>query len=148
MKIIFLDVDGVLNSAKFAQKMFKEEGVRIYAEDILDGHALSLLADIVKNTGAKIVVSSSWRRIPESIQNLKDWLAKYGMEVYDSTPSTGMYRGDDITAWFNRHPGEHQYAILDDDSDMTVHKSHLVQTEFYTGLTRELADRCIELLNA
>ena len=147
-KIIFLDVDGVLNSLSFAKRMRDEEGVRVFSEDILDRKCLLLLKDVVDRTGAKIVVSSAWRRIPLSYGHLKDWLSEYGMEVFDVTPYVGGERGNDITAWFNRHPGEYNYVILDDDSDMTVHMDHLVKTEFYgRGLTRPLADRCIDMLN-
>ena len=147
-KIIFLDVDGVLNSLSFADKMRREEGVSVFREDILDGRCLALLRDIVEKTDAKIVVSSAWRKIPSSFENLKSWLERYGMTVFDVTPYVGGERGDDITAWFNRNPGEYRYVILDDDSDMTVHIDHLVHTNFHDrGLTRSLADRCIEMLN-
>ena len=147
-KIIFLDVDGVLNSMTFARRMRDEEGISVFREDILDARCLALLKDVVDRTGAKIVVSSAWRRIPTSYNHLKDWLVEYGMEVYDATPRVGGERGNDITAWFNRHPGNYRYVILDDDSDMIGHMDHLVQTSFYErGLTRELADRCIQMLN-
>ena len=147
-KLIFLDVDGVLNSLTFAKKMRDEEDVSVFREDILDGKCLALLRYIVSRTGARIVVSSAWRRIPKSLQNLKDWLEEYGMQVFDVTPYVGGERGNDITAWFKRNPGEYRYVILDDDSDMTTHMDHLVKTSFYDrGLTRSLADRCIKILN-
>lgn len=147
-KLIFLDVDGVLNSMSFAKRMKKEEGVSVFREDILDRKCLLLLKDIVDKTSAKIIVSSAWRRIQPSYQHLKDWLTEYGMEVTGETPHVGGERGNDITAWFNRNPGKYRYVILDDDSDMTVHMDHLVKTNFYDrGLTRQLADRCIEILN-
>ena len=148
-RLIFLDVDGVLNSMSFAKKMLDEEGVRVFREDILDRRCLLLLKDIVDKTGAKIVVSSAWRRIPRAFQHLKEWLEQYSMEVYDVTPYVGVERGNDITAWFNRNPGEYRYVILDDDSDMTTHMEHLVHTNFHDrGLTRSLADRCIAILNS
>ena len=92
----------------------------------LDRRCLLLLKDIVDKTGAKIVVSSAWRRIPRAFQHLKEWLERYGIEVYDVTPYVGGERGNDITAWFNRNPGEYRYVILDDDSDMTTHMEHMV----------------------
>ena len=52
----------------------------------------------------------------------------------------------DITAWFNRHPGEYRYVILDDEDDMYGHMEHLVKTDFYSGLTEERADECIRML--
>lgn len=92
-----------------------------------------------------MVISSAWRRIPLSFQHLKEWLEEFGMQVYDTTPYVGGERGNDITAWFNRHPGDYSYVILDDDSDMTTHMDHLVKTEFHgRGLTRDLADKAIK----
>lgn len=146
-KVIFLDVDGVLNNGTWAQRMYKEEGVRVYAEDLLEDRALRLLKLLVDETGARIVISSAWRRIPTAYDNLITQLHHHGIEVADQTPYVGSERGDDITAWFSRHPNTERYVILDDDSDMGDHMEHLVKTDFNTGLTREIVDRCIALLN-
>ena len=145
-KVIFLDVDGVLNNGSWATRMY-ERGVRTYRDDLLYEPSLEQLKRIVVATGAYIVVSSAWRQISTSYQHLLEWLTKYGLEPFGKTPYVGGERGNDITAWFNRNPGEWQYVILDDDNDMTGHMDHLVQTEFDTGLTEKEADRCIEILN-
>ena len=144
-KIIFLDVEGVLNNGDWATEMF-EKGIRVYHDDILYEPSLIQLKRIVDETGAVIVVSSSWRQIPIAYEHLQGWLKKFGMEIYDKTPYVGGERGNDITAWFNRHPGEWKYVILDDDDDMNIHKEHLVQTCFSDGLTEAEADRCIGIL--
>lgn len=147
-KLIFLDVDGVLNNQTWALKMFKEEGVRVYSEDILEDRALRLLKRLVDETGAKIIVSSAWRKIPGSYDALKAQLNHYGLSVAGDTPYAGGVRGDDISAWFNRNPGDYRYVILDDDSDMDGHMEHLVQTDFDTGLTYDIVERCISMLNS
>ena len=144
-RIIFLDVDGVLNNGTWALEMY-DQGVRVYHDDLLYEPSLVQLRRIVDETGAAIVVSSSWRQISVAYQHLKEWLAKFGMEVYDRTPYVGGMRGDHITAWFNRHPGEYRYVILDDDDDMGRHMDHLVRTDFDDGLTAEKADECIRRL--
>ncbi len=146
-KVLFLDVDGVLNNGVWAAAMF-EEGVYTYRDDILYEPSLEQLKRIIDTTGAVIVISSAWRQIPASYQHLSKWLEKYGLEVYDKTPYVGSDRGDDITAWFKRHPGDWQYVILDDDSDMGIHMDHLVQTDSDEGLTEEVGDRCIGMLNS
>lgn len=146
-KVIFLDVDGVLNNLDWAKRMMDEEGVRVFRENILEERALRLLKRLVDSTGARIVVSSSWRMIPNAYKDLVSQLEYFGMQVFDRTPHVGGERGNDITAWFKRHPGKYSYAILDDDSDMGVHMDHLVQTNFYhRGLAGSHVDRCIELL--
>jgi len=144
-KLIFLDVDGVLNNGSWAIEMFKK-GIRVYRDDLLYEPSLEQLKRVTDTTGAVIVVSSSWRRIPSAYFHLKEWLEKFGMEIFDKTPYVGGERGDDITAWFSRHPGDWQYVILDDDSDMGAHTSRLVQTSFDEGLTIKEADKCIEML--
>lgn len=144
-KVLFLDVDGVLNNGEWAFNMHRQ-GVHVYSDDLLYEPSLEQLWRIVHTTGALIVVSSAWRQIPTCYQHLQEWLAKYYMTIYDKTPYVGGDRGDDISAWFNRHPGNWQYAILDDDDDMGVHIDHLIRTDFDLGLTEKEADRCIELL--
>lgn len=143
--ILFLDVDGVLNNGNWAMEMY-EKGVRVFRDGLLYEPSLRQLRRIVDATGARIVVSSSWRLDPESYACLLDWLEKFGMTVYDETPSTGGQRGDDITAWLDEHPGNWRYVILDDDDDMGKHRRRLVQTRFDDGLTELDADRCIRML--
>lgn len=146
-KVIFLDVDGVLNNLDWAKKMLDEDGTRVFRDNLLERRALLLLKRLVDSTGAKIVVSSAWRRIPSAYKDLLSQLEQHGIQVFDQTPYVGGERGNDITAWFNRHPGRYTYAILDDDSDMGVHIDHLVQTNFYhRGLTGDHVERCVELL--
>jgi len=144
-KIIFLDVDGVLNNGSWAMEMY-DKGIRTYRDDILYEPALERLKRIVDETNANIVVSSSWRQIPTAYKHLQEWLEMYGMKVADITPYVGGCRGDDITAWFNRNPGEWSYVILDDEDDMDGHMDHLVQTDFDVGLIDEDCERAISLL--
>ena len=145
-RIIFLDVDGVLNSGAWAMEML-ERGVRVYRDNLLDARALRRLCRVVDATGADIVVSSSWRLDPEAFDRLTDWLRQYGMAVFDVTPYTGGERGDDLTAWLDEHPDVGRYVILDDDEDMGRHREHLIRTRFDDGLTDDEADRAIERLN-
>jgi len=144
-RVIFLDVDGVLNNGSWAMEMY-DKGIRTYRDDILYEPTLERLKRIVDATDARIVISSSWRQIPTAYKHLQEWLEMYGMKVADKTPYVGGCRGDDITAWFNRNPGEWQYVILDDEDDMDGHMDHLVQTDFDVGLIDEDCERAISLL--
>ena len=144
-RVIFLDVDGVLNNGSWAMEMY-DKGIRTYRDDILYEPTLERLKRIVDATDAQIVVSSSWRQIPTAYKHLQEWLEMYGMKVADITPYVGGCRGDDITAWFNRNPGEWSYVILDDEDDMDGHMDHLVQTDFDVGLIDEDCERAISLL--
>lgn len=155
MKIIFLDVDGVLNNARWARKMY-DEGVHVYADDLLYDPSIKQLKRLIDATNAKVILSSSWRNHPDAMEHLEAQLNAYNIFIYGKTPRVGPQRGDDITAWFNRYdkaglfklrPEEYNYIILDDDSDMTVHMDHLVKTDFETGLQYTHVDRAIALLN-
>ena len=162
MKVIFLDVDGVLNS-KDDLMIYREKNnidhCILYAE--VEDRPLKLLKEIVDKTSAKIVVSSSWRigcerSGKESIFGnklfikLESRLKDYDMDIYDITPSLGTrtQRGDEIREWLSKNPTDN-FIILDDDSDMCefLNTEHFIKTTYKHGLTEELKDRAIEVLN-
>ena len=142
MKVIFLDIDGVLNSEN---DLLKADG----ESEIFD-RPLKLLKELVDTTKAKIVISSTWRigcakSGRESyygqvlFKTLTDRLAEYHMEVYDITPvinKPGVKRGDEIRAWLeNTTDNVESFVILDDDNDMCEFTgTNLVQTSMKTGL--------------
>lgn len=145
IKVIFLDIDGVLNSKK-----------DIYDLDLRTEYHMDLLQKIVQETKAKIVLSSTWRK---EITLLKEVLIpkleKRGLEIMSFTPvlSTDC-RGDDIREWLNlasnpRHGyGVYKFAILDDHNDMCEFtETNLIQTNANVGLQPEDAQKCINLLN-
>ena len=141
IKVVFLDVDGVLNSVRDD-----------YDIDLNSGYHLKLLQKIIKSTGAKIVLSSSWRRdVPLMKFNLLPRLEEYGMEIMDCTPyiCNGSCRGDEIREWIKRTEyGITQFAILDDNNDMAEFTdTNLIQTNTKFGLQEIDAIRCIDLLN-
>ena len=139
MKIIFLDVDGVLNNATWAKRMI-DEGVRVYAEDMLEDRAIRLLKQIIEATGASVVITSTWRMSAVQMTHLFDQLACFDIRPIGVTPRLNTDRGDEISAWMQHYDVE-SYVILDDDSDMGEHMDHLVQTSFEHGLQREHVER-------
>lgn len=146
MKLIFLDVDGVLNNGNWAKDMEKA-GICVYRDAILHPDSLTFLRDLVYQTDARIVLSSSWRRCPPLRQELVKILKVYGLEIMDDTPYTGGIRGEDIARWLRQHPGNHTYVILDDDSDMLPkQKPFLVKTDFNTGFTHSCYLKALALL--
>lgn len=142
MKIIFLDFDGVLcNAWSFRHA----SGLQAMA----DPKCIAALNRITDATGAKIVVSSTWRIGQEVIQ-LRELLKGWGATapVIDRTPLFWAARGLEIAAWLKDYTREtiEAFVILDDDGDMVDVKPHLVQTVFSQGLTQSDADRAIGLL--
>lgn len=162
MKVIFLDVDGVLNSEDDLMRYRKENNINhtiLYAN--VEDRPLKLLKQLVDKTAAKIVVSSSWRigcersgresvfgteLYTKLVKRLKD----YDMEVYDITPSLSgnSQRGDEIRQWLQTCQDEiENFVILDDDSDMCEFvETNLVQTTYKHGLTEEHITKAIQVL--
>ncbi len=139
LKVIFLDVDGVLSS-------FGLRG--------LCGTRLDLFADLVKQTGAEVVLASMWRHPSCRDQRLRlqQELGKRDVEFFGETPILGKPRGEEIKRWIDaarrRHPIN--FVILDDDpnDEMGDIKPHLVKCDGYQGLTPELAAEVARRLNA
>lgn len=147
MKIIFLDVDGVLN-------MWGSGGLLT-----LNKKRLSRLNKIIEATGAHIVLSSSWRKLDGYIphvgyplKKLEKALGYYGHKIHSMTTTVyfkeRQIRGDEIAEWLNRHPEVTNFVILDDDSDMLItQREHFVHTDGKKGLTDEDVEKAIRILN-
>jgi hypothetical protein len=159
MKIVFLDFDGVLCSHAHLQRL-RAEGKMIGGVMILDPEAVARLNRLLRETGAMVVVSSTWRK-GRMRTELCDILAEAGFEgtVRGKTPDilTGpngqryqaLHRGQEIQAWIDEWSSVYKlesYVILDDDSDMGPLSSRLVQTTMSEGLLDEHVDRAIQML--
>ena len=152
MKIIFLDFDGVMDNAKYDIYLNKhnlpekdEFGV------LFDPDCIAALAKIVEQTGAKIVISSSWKDFMTKEEIDQMWQKRQlPGEVIDVTPSTSRHRGDEIATWLNLCPNKCQYVILDDqprEQFNTDQYDHLIITNGFYGLTISDAQQAIEILN-
>ena len=185
MKVIFLDIDGVLNSNDwyvYRRDYYEMDDVKNqYPLYEFDPRAVERLNRIIKETGAKIVVSSSWRsgETVESLQFLFDRVGIIGEVIgftphlwckkpYEDMDGYRIPRGCEIDWWLDNH-GDFQrinwskdeqvkyeersivknYIILDDDSDMLYgQREHFIKTPNMHGLTDELADKAIAILNS
>ena len=126
-KVLFLDVDGVLNNGTWASEMYAQ-GVRVYEDHILENRALGLLKRIVYATGARVIVSSSWRHDREAYRKLQEQLFRHGIRAFGRTGGADTDRGQDIRLYLEQHPSVEQFAILDDDNDVGDYADHLIQT--------------------
>lgn len=142
MKILFLDVDGVLNNERTLARAFNEQ-LPTFA---LDRHCLAMLADIVNITGAKIVISSTWRVggwEPGSHGHLlKVALSMWDLSIHGVTPQSPpgqlLKRGEEIEKWLRDQPNHiESICILDDlphEEFGPLSRFH-VQTHMSDGLT-------------
>jgi hypothetical protein len=151
MKVIFLDVDGVLNDQMW---------LRLYENGEIDKERVARLAEIVKATSAVIVLSSSWRVLPDELDDMDKWvwrqlveaLHEYGMSIHDRTPVIGMDRPLEIKTWLDQHKGQVEaFVSIDDDFRKEDYAKYdiedcLVKTSFYgvEGVLGGLQDRHVE----
>lgn len=133
MKVIFLDFDGVMNTAKHCSKPG-------YWKDPCDTPHVEVLNTIIERTGAKVVISSVWRM--DGIDNCRMYLGNKGFkgEIIGTTPvdsKNGDTRGHEIQEWMDTHPGVEKFVVLDDDTDMTGVERWFVHIDRTTGLTED-----------
>jgi len=135
MKVLFLDIDGVVNSRDSTN--FKDS---LWP---LDPYKAFLVGKIQLETGCKVVLSSSWRHHPDGVREVEKRIVR----IIDTTPTLLDKRGQEVSAWLSEHPEVTRYAILDDDSDF-FEDQPLFKTTFESGLTDEIAESVIEHLNS
>lgn len=142
MKIIFLDVDGVLNNVNHIKKCYKKNGKMPFGMYCVpfNPKCLKNLAKLARKTNARIVVSSTWRLDKEHMAVLKARIAEYGLRVHDITDNIGMVRGKEITEWLKKNESAwiENFVVLDDevkDINNFISDSHIVKTNADTGLT-------------
>lgn len=187
MKIIFLDIDGVLNGWDFSEyvkynvwNIVPSKKIKDFIRSLshytdVDKKRVRRLGKICKKTGAKVVLSSSWRngllrhsgaRYYDSDRNKLFWdlIDKYHIEVIGKTPRLRMSykREDEIKAWLSEHNEVENFIILDDeDADLqSFVGNHLVKTSHkdyagyiacserkWSGLAKEHVKQAIKILN-
>ena len=149
MKIIFLDIDGVLNHQLFYEKMRQSETYKEieHPDCDLDPETIELLNGLLETTGAKVVISSTWRK-GTTIEELQAILEKAGFkgEIIGKTPigCNNCCRGDEIYRWIKDNDkllGKpyyefKEYVIFDDDSDMLLsQRANFIHIDSHCGLT-------------
>lgn len=148
IKVIFLDVDGVLNNSKTTRTTSQTHYTFVGARHIKN------LKRIINSTGAKVVLSSDWRydrddpKWNRDYLELRNELARYGIKFYGFTPELpSAHRGFEIAQWLTEHPEVSNFVILDDRTDMEPHKDHWVQTVMARGLGKVETDKAISILS-
>lgn len=158
VKLIFLDIDGVLNCTTTKERCMCFVGI--------DEEKLPLLKRIVDESAAKIILTSSWKenwyknpfyknKQDELASYLDEKLNKYGLKVFDKTFEDNPYhRGEGILNYllYLNHYGVKisSFAILDDmtfDFRLRGFANYLVKTTMNSGLTEVEVNRALQILN-
>lgn len=168
-KIIFLDFDGVLNTEHY-QNYLKYE--RNPWQDkhgaLFDPEAVRQLKRIVDITKANIVIESSWnylglaamqemwkeRELPGKVIGITDssvsdnWLLTANLDDID--PAMGHCKGMEIASWLSdKTKNDVNYVIIDDEYvSLESQVPHFILTNPHDGITEDIADRVIAILNA
>ena len=146
MKVLFLDIDGVLNTLQYIYDHDTDNPA-----DQIDNRLVERLNRVVERTGCFIVISSSWRILYTQVE-LEGILRTCGLTekaiIYDRTPSIPIphCRGDEIELWLSGHEID-QFVILDDAADMGALKEHLVQTLPTEGLLDSHVEEIVSRLS-
>ena len=149
MKVIFLDIDGVLNSQQESVSgnvngTFDYEGINRVS--------LGLLRLVVELTDAKIVISSTWRH--DGYEGIAGAFEAQGWRglimrkiIIGITPWLTGVRGDEIQHWIDEQGDVTDYVIIDDDSDMLDDQiEHFVHTDGVIGFNIYDAVRVLDIL--
>lgn len=166
IKVIFLDIDGVLN-----YKSWRDHQLNYSMKNIepVDPQKVKLISKIIKKTKAKVVFSSSWRFImkPDNPQynnkksrvyKVKRLFNKYNIKIADVTgcdfvsPDKKLFgRGCEIQTYLDNHPEIYNYAIIDDaaaELQNFIDSPHMFLTSYEDeGITEKQCDEIIGFLN-
>jgi len=126
MKVIFTDIDGVLNCQRTPNpRKFPY---------IVDQKLLARLHHIVKRSKAKVVLSSTWRYDPIGCLAAKAFKIPF-IDVLPDLPE--QPRRDEILKWLSEHPTVTRYVVIDDEDD-ELDELPLFQPTQAEGLSPEI----------
>ena len=133
MKIIFLDIDGVLNCDGTSNpRKFPY---------VVDPILLHRFNHLLTRTAAQVVLSSSWRYDPAGLFSARF----HGIPFIDVTPDLPHEpRRKEILAWLRERPIE-RFAVIDDQDD-ELDDLPLFQPYAGEGLTDEVANAVADYL--
>jgi predicted phosphodiesterase len=144
--LLFLDVDGVLNS-----RVSRDDGDHLPAPDMM----AHLRYAVQQAHSCKIVLSSTWRLDAPLLEGLRHSLSEAGLSLHSATPTLEIThtgdRVDEIMLWLRSNHAEDLPWVAIDDIDLLAMNGKLsarnfVRTRDGTGLTRANAEEIVSKL--
>lgn len=160
--IIFLDIDGVLNS-NFWNAGHQRE---ISNGTLIDEEKIKLLASLVKKTNSEIILHSGWRTwfdsefkpLRKEAAKLIELLEKQGLHIDGSTPDLtteeirktkkfSLVKAEEILLWLKSHNDVNEWVVLDDlDLHNAQVEKHQVKPDQTVGLAIADVEKAIKIL--
>ena len=155
MKVIFLDIDGVLNSNDW---YVRTRGIAKQDQGDVDPETVKLVNELIEVTGSKVIMSSSWR---SDFENSCEYLYERGLVsnvIIGKTPHftytcsndairKTLCRGNEIQ-YILETEDIIDYVIFDDDQDMLYcQKDNFIHIDSMYGITKENVEQAIKILN-
>lgn len=162
-KVIFLDIDGVLNSNFWNATHTKE----LSDGTLIDAEKVALLGGLMRRTGAQLILHSGWRfwydgdckPLRAESARLSAMLADEGMTIAGVTPDLtteeirrtkkfSLVKAQEILAWVAQHPETTGWVVLE---DLDLHNAevarHQVMTDQTVGMTEADVETAVRILN-
>lgn len=166
MKVIFLDIDGVMNNQLDWMSKVDSKTEQFKFHRMFCDKAWQLLSDVCQKTDAKVVLSSSWRigftnnngviqvknKDCELSNKLLEYFNNYNIKLAGLTKDHYTLRGLEITEYIGKHLkyGDKWVVIDDEASDIEgiiPSWGLFIKTEFKTGLLQEHCEQIIKYFN-
>lgn len=161
-RIIFLDIDGVLNSNFWNESHQRE----ISDGTLIDESKIDILCKLVEDTDAQIILHSGWKYwfdsdlkpLRKEAENLRALLEKEGLTIAGVTPDHAteeirkskkfsLVKAGEILAWLEQHNDVNAWVVLDDlDLHNAEIEKHQIRTDQSVGLTDEDVEKAKEKL--
>lgn len=153
MKVIFADIDGVLNSVSsmiYNNRLSLLGLTKTPTLESLNPIACSNLQYVLEELpDVKVIISSTWGifHTLKSIQDIFETNNIFEERVIGITPDLyDKNRGEEIDFYLKQHPEVTDFVIIDDDSDMGPYMDRLVKVDSRNGLSFTDAEKVIEML--
>ena len=161
-RVVFLDIDGVLNSDLWNENHQRE----ISDGTLIDESKVKMLCKLIKDTDAQIILHSGWKYwfdsdlkpLRREAENLRILVEKEGLVISGMTPDLAtaeikkskkfsLVKAGEILAWLKQHNDVDSWVVLDDlDLYSAEIEMHQVKTDRRIGLTIEDVEKAKRML--
>ena len=157
MKVIFLDIDGVLNYTNwYVSKRYQNMQMNDDDEIEIDPECAKRIVNICSETGAKIVITSDWRlswygtilRLGMGGIPRNYILDKTPEHLWNTPPMFDKSRGSEIEHWLMLHPDCNNYVIIDDRTDFKENQlNNFIHINPMYGISNDDMKKAIAILS-